>query len=106
MGDATAVELLRIQWPSGIAQEFTGLATNQILTVVEPPIQSTASLAPGGIFHVKTISRKGTVLRIDSATNLNEWVFLMTITNSTGVADFEGPSVSGIPSRFYRISLH
>lgn len=106
LGDATAVELLRIQWPSGIAQEFTGLASNQILTVVEPPIQSTASLAPGGIFHVKTISRKGTVLQIDSATNLNEWVFLTTITNSTGVADFDGPPISGIPSRFYRISLH
>ncbi|MCL4179541.1 MAG: ASPIC/UnbV domain-containing protein [Verrucomicrobia bacterium] len=36
LGDATNVDLLRIEWPSGIVQEFRDLAARQILTVTEP----------------------------------------------------------------------
>jgi hypothetical protein len=35
LGDATAVETIRIEWPSGIVQEFGNLAANQFLTVTE-----------------------------------------------------------------------
>jgi len=36
LGDATSVDTLRIEWPSGIVQELTDVAPNQILTVTEP----------------------------------------------------------------------
>ena len=36
LGDATVAEVVRIEWPSGIVQELTDVAGNQILTVVEP----------------------------------------------------------------------
>jgi hypothetical protein len=45
LGDAVQVEKLRIEWPSGIVQEFTDVAANQILKVVEPP---RLTVEPGG----------------------------------------------------------
>jgi hypothetical protein len=42
LGDATNIEALRIEWPSGIVQELSGLTLNRIHTVVEPPrVQAT-----------------------------------------------------------------
>lgn len=37
LGDATNVETLRIEWPSGTVQEITNVAPRQILTITEPP---------------------------------------------------------------------
>ena len=35
LGDATSVEALRVEWPSGIVQELTNIAPNQFLAVRE-----------------------------------------------------------------------
>jgi len=37
LGDATVAEVVRIEWPSGVVQELTNVAADQILTVIEPP---------------------------------------------------------------------
>jgi hypothetical protein len=37
LGDATNVDLVRIEWPSGVVQELTNVAVDQILTLWEPP---------------------------------------------------------------------
>lgn len=37
LGDATVAEVVRIEWPSGMLQELTDVAADQVLTVVEPP---------------------------------------------------------------------
>jgi hypothetical protein len=37
LGDATVVDIVRIEWPSGNVQELTNVAIDRILTVVEPP---------------------------------------------------------------------
>ncbi len=37
LGDASVVDSLRIEWPSGLVQELPDVATNQFLTVQEPP---------------------------------------------------------------------
>ena len=37
LGDATNVDTLRIEWPSGSAQEIPNVAAKQILTITEPP---------------------------------------------------------------------
>ena len=36
LGDATNAEIVRIEWPSGIAQELTDVAARQFLSLVEP----------------------------------------------------------------------
>jgi hypothetical protein len=41
LGDATNVDLVRIEWPSGIVQEFHDAAPRQFLTVIEPDARIT-----------------------------------------------------------------
>lgn len=36
LGDAVAVEKIRVEWPSGIVQEIDGAAVNQVLKIEEP----------------------------------------------------------------------
>src|SRR5262249_27932860 len=36
LGDATNVDTLRIEWPSGTVQEFQNISAKQILTITEP----------------------------------------------------------------------
>jgi len=36
LGDATVADVVRIEWPSGLVQELTNIAADQIHTVVEP----------------------------------------------------------------------
>ena len=40
LGDATVVDEVRIEWPSGTVQVLTDVAVDQILNVVEPPTLS------------------------------------------------------------------
>ena len=35
-GDATSIDLLRIEWPSGIVQELTDVSADQVLEIIEP----------------------------------------------------------------------
>jgi hypothetical protein len=37
LGDATNVDTLRIEWPSGTVQEFANITPRQTLTITEPP---------------------------------------------------------------------
>jgi len=35
LGDATTIDTLRIEWPSGHVQEMSDVAANQFLTIIE-----------------------------------------------------------------------
>ena len=60
LGDASIIETLRIEWPSGVIQEIQTVPVNQILTVTEPfPLAPLITLHPqsqtvgfGGNYHV------------------------------------------------------
>lgn len=43
LGDATNADVARIEWPSGIVQEFHDIAPRQFLTVIEPEARITPS---------------------------------------------------------------
>jgi hypothetical protein len=38
LGTATNIETLRLEWPSGLVQEFAGTTPRQVLTVIEPAV--------------------------------------------------------------------
>jgi hypothetical protein len=105
LGDATNVETLRIEWPSGTVQEFQNVPARQQLTVTEP-----SRLVPQGADHPQQFSLEGgRNLRYDlqTSTNLTDWSLLdtITITNLDGrglISDTNAP-VSG--QRFYRAVL-
>ncbi|HZM02206.1 MAG TPA: CRTAC1 family protein [Candidatus Saccharimonadales bacterium] len=102
LGDATNVDTLRIEWPSGTVQEFKNLPTRQYLTITEPP-RLLASLTNG----IPQFSVKGGRFfhyEIDVSTNLATWssIGTMLITNFSGTAQIADTNAPGAGARFYR----
>jgi hypothetical protein len=112
LGDATKVDTLRIEWPSGIVQEWKDVAVDQHLTKVEsqnppPPLapQITASgHATDGMFQA-TVTYAATKLLcvLEASTNLAQWTKLSVRTNTTGTMQFDDPGATNRPERFYRV---
>ena len=102
LGDATNIDALRIEWPSGCVQEFHNVPPRQILSVIEPP-RLLATMTNG----VPQFSLKGGrsfQYEIDSSPDLSAWTSnsVVTVTNLNGIA----PIVDNNPptaTRFYRV---
>jgi hypothetical protein len=97
LGDATNVDVLRIEWTSGIVQEFTNVAVRQYLTVTEP---AKLSMPQPGELHVQCC--KGMAYRVEGSADLSTWRRLATVTNLTGKLQWTDPDAPGQSTRFYR----
>ena len=105
MGDATNLETLRIEWPSGIVQESQNVAAKQYLTVIEPPrLVATSS---NGIPQFSLQGRRGMQYDIETSMNLTAWSLLKTatITNLNGTAEVTDANSPSSDRRFYRAVL-
>jgi len=91
LGDSSNVATLRIEWPSGITQQFNNVAARQHLTVREPSrLRAINTLEEGIRVEIKGIPRK---LRIETSTNLVDWTEgplietdARTVTNTVNAA--------------------
>jgi len=97
LGDAANVDLVRIEWPSGIVQTLTNLAPQQILTVTEP-----ARLVAQGPGQAQVQSWKGMAFELEASTDLVEWASLGTLTNLDGTLKFSDPDAANHVRRYYR----
>jgi enediyne biosynthesis protein E4 len=97
LGNATNIEVMRIEWPSGIVQEFHDVAPKQFLTLTEPA--RLQSLRAGGL---RIQSWKGMAFEVQASTNLDQWSPLTTVTNLTGTLEFTDPNAANDSRRFYR----
>jgi hypothetical protein len=105
LGNATNVETLRIEWPSGTVQEFQNVAARQFLTVTEP-----SRLVPSGAAYPPQFILEGARnMRYDiqSSTNLADWSLLstVTITNLDGRALITDTNLPSSDHHFYRAVL-
>jgi hypothetical protein len=102
LGDATKVDLVRIEWPSGTVQEFTNLAANQILSFWEPPVLS-ASMQPDGacVLNIRAEPNRG--WQIQASTDLAAWQTIATITNTTVGFQYTDNAAAGMACQFYRM---
>ena len=100
LGDATNIDTIRIEWPSGIVQEMHNVPVKQFLTVTEPP--RLQALGPG-VLRVQ--SWKGMAFEIQASTDLNQWSPLTTVTNLTGTLEFTDPDTANHLRRYYRTVL-
>jgi hypothetical protein len=100
LGDATNIDLLRIEWPSGLVQELQNVAANQLLTVTEP-----ARLQALGAGVLRIQSWKGMSFQVQTSTDLNRWSTGTTVTNLTGTLEFTDPNAVNNLRRFYRTVL-
>ena len=79
LGNATNVDSVRIEWPSGAVQELKQLAVNQLVTVVEPPslrIRKTSSS-----LEIEVIGSAGEAYHVQRSEDLLGWVEHISLTN-------------------------
>ena len=102
LGDANIVEIMRIEWPSGIVQEFQKVPAKQTLTVTEPP-RLTASVA-NGIPQFMLKGGRGLRYYVEGSSSLTNWTLLGTVivTNISGFISITDADPSGSGQRFYR----
>ncbi|MCL4177408.1 MAG: VCBS repeat-containing protein [Verrucomicrobia bacterium] len=108
LGDAAQVDLLRIEWPSGIVQEIANLPANQALTVTEH--QDGATNAPSlamsnltdGTVQLTATGQADLRYVFEASTDLAQWTKLAVRTNLTGTVEYASPTSSS-PQRFYRV---
>jgi hypothetical protein len=112
LGDATKVDTLRIEWPSGIVQELTDVAVDQHLTKVEsqnpnplqpPQITASGHAADGTFQATVTCAATNLLCVFEASTNLVQWTKLSVRTNTTGTVQFDDPGATNRPARFYRV---
>jgi len=98
LSDATNVDVLRIEWPSGIMQELHNVPVKQYLTVTEP---TRLQMAQPGQLQIQCW--KGMSYSIECSSNLTGWTPMATVTNVTGALQWTDPDASGQSTRFYRV---
>ena len=112
LGDATNVDNLRIEWPSGVVQTLTNVAARQILTVVEHQYGVTSApsftvVSPGtnGSINLSASGDTGLLYLFEGSTNLVNWSRLEVRSNATGTVQSSDLRATNYSSRFYRISI-
>jgi hypothetical protein len=98
LGDAAQVDLLRIEWPSGIVQEIANVPANQVLSVTEPP-----RLVPQGIGAFQIQCWINQSFEVQASTDLTLWSTVATVTNTTGTLVFEDAVAGQHECRYYRV---
>jgi hypothetical protein len=98
LGDAPAVDVLRVEWPSGRVQELQDLPVRQYLTVTEP-----TKLEVSGTNAFRIRSWRGMAFDVQASQDLLDWQAVATVTNLTGMLEFPDANAAGPTARFYRV---
>jgi enediyne biosynthesis protein E4 len=100
LGDATNVDVLRIEWTSGQVQELQNVPAKQCLTVTEP-----ARLAMPSAGQLRIQCWKGMACTIQSSPDLITWTPRATLTNLnlTGGMQWTDQTVPGPTAHFYHV---
>ena len=89
LGDATVVDTLRIEWPSGIVQELHNVPVKQTLVIVEKTTMQIAQIGDTD-YEVKITGPRQQRYSLETSPDLLNWSSLtsFTITNADGTAIF------------------
>jgi hypothetical protein len=98
LGDATNVDVLRIEWSSGTVQELYNVPGKQYLRVTEP-----AKLAMPQPGQLNIQCWKWMAYRIEGSPDLSAWTPLAMVTNLTGKLQWTDTNAPGQSVRFYRV---
>lgn len=108
LGDATNVDVVRIEWPSGIIQELRDMAANQSLKISEHQQGVTtlaslsAALSADGSIELTLTGQTNLLYVLEAATNLSQWTKIAVRTNLTSQVAFIDPRATNSAQRFYR----
>jgi enediyne biosynthesis protein E4 len=111
LGDATNIDLVRIEWPSGIVQKLTNVVPRQTLTVVEHQPNPGGSLAFAGVglstnatINLTLSGSPGAIYVLEASTNLVNWTKVGVRSNATGSVVFVDLKATSFTHRYYRAS--
>ena len=102
LGDATVVEIVQVEWPSGAVQEVKNAPVNQILIVTEPPRLTSPPRPNESGFQLNLTGGVGFTYAIEVSTNLANWTQMTTLTNSSRTTPFTDADANHLSQRFYR----
>jgi hypothetical protein len=102
LGDATNIDVMRIEWPSGAIQVMTNVAAKQSLTVVEPARLDVSGRSSDGSLELSLTGGSGYTYSVQSSTNLTDWMPWTTLTSTNRSATISGPISPKTPHLFYR----
>lgn len=105
LGSATNIDLVRIEWPSGLVQEIPNVAVGQLLTVIEPPRLNALDPLPDGSFRLSLIGGIGFSYEVQTSTDLGNWAVRTRLTNTERTVIFKETSPADGSQRFYRAVL-
>jgi len=108
LGDATSVELVKIEWPSGIVQELQNVPVRQTLEVTEhqkdatPAPTLTATPLTEGAVQLTLTGPTNLRYVFEASTDLAQWTKIGVRTNLTGTVEFTDTLAAKYAQRFYR----
>jgi enediyne biosynthesis protein E4 len=110
LGNATMVDQLRIEWPSGIVQTLTNVAAGQFFTVVEsqgyigaPPALGVPAVLSNSVLLSISEPAAPAVYALEASTNLLNWTKLLARTSTGGTFNYTNTFSASYSKRFYRV---
>jgi hypothetical protein len=101
LGNATNIEVLRIEWPSGTVQELRNQPPRQILTVTEQPQLSISGSLSADLLHLSLVGAVGSTYELQTTTDFDAWTTWMTVICTNRTMTFTDTTATNM-SRFYR----
>ncbi len=114
LGNATNIDIVRIEWPSGIVQTITNVVPRQFLPIFEHQEKATGTiglaiverLTNGAIrLSASSSANPGLLVLFEASTNLISWTRLGSRTNLNGTVEFVDLGAMNLNRRFYRASI-
>jgi len=102
LGDATNVDIVRIEWPSGIVQELTNVTPKQFLTILEPSKLNLQYQSKGDQLILTLQGGRGLAYSIESSLDFTNWTAMAVLTNQTARLTWTNQHSIDEPGRFFR----
>ena len=100
LGDATNIDIVRIEWPSGTVQELHNLGTKQFLTVTEPARLKDG--VTGGQYQLILNGGVGFTYGVDVSANLVDWTSLTNLTTTNMTLPLISLDAAQAPQKYFR----
>jgi hypothetical protein len=101
LGNATNIEVLRIEWPSGTVQELHNQLPRQILTITEPPQLGISAVPSADLVSLSLVGAVGTTYELQTTSDFNGWTPWTTFICTNRTMTFTDSTTTN-RSRFYR----
>jgi hypothetical protein len=102
LGNATNIDLVRIEWPSGTVQEFANVAVKQFLAVTEPPRLTAGELLADGSLQLSLTGGIGFKYDLETSSDLVAWTLWTTLTSTNRTMTLTDVTATSVARRFYR----